>query len=85
MTLESRLIARRTLSADEPIGYGDRFITQRPPLTSVVALGYADGYPRAAEDKVRDMRSRAFTRFRGLRTRRPTTIEPRLPVFDQSP
>ena len=50
MTLESRLIARRTLPADEPIGYGGRFVAKQETLMGVVALGYADGYPRAAED-----------------------------------
>ena len=50
MTLESRIIAVRTLPAGEPIGYGGRFITQQETPMAVVALGYADGYPRSAAD-----------------------------------
>ena len=49
MQLESR-IAVRALPAGEPIGYGSRFVTQRPTRVGVVAMGYADGYPRHAKD-----------------------------------
>lgn len=48
MTLESRVIAVRTLPIGEPIGYGGHFVCQRPTRVGVVALGYADGYPRHA-------------------------------------
>lgn len=48
MTLESRIIAVRELDAGEPVGYGARFITERPSRIGVVALGYADGYPQFA-------------------------------------
>ncbi len=50
MNLESRIIAVRDLPAGEPIGYGSRFLTQRPTRVGVVAMGYADGYPRHAPD-----------------------------------
>ncbi|SDS58933.1 alanine racemase [Halopseudomonas sabulinigri] len=50
MQLESRIIAVRELPAGEPIGYGSRYITQRPTRVGVVAMGYADGYPRHAKD-----------------------------------
>ena len=50
MTLESRLIALRTLPRGESIGYGGRFTTERDTPMGVVALGYADGYPRSAAD-----------------------------------
>jgi alanine racemase len=50
MQLESRIIAVRDLPAGEPIGYGSRFVTQRPTRVGVVAMGYADGYPRHAKD-----------------------------------
>lgn len=50
MQLQSRVIAVRELPAGEPIGYGSRFITQRPTRVGVVAMGYADGYPRHAMD-----------------------------------
>jgi len=50
MQLQSRIIAVRELPAGEPIGYGSRFVTQRPTRVGVVAMGYADGYPRHAKD-----------------------------------
>ena len=48
MTLESKVICVRELPAGEPIGYGARFITDKPMRIGVVAMGYADGYPRHA-------------------------------------
>ncbi|WP_433737826.1 alanine racemase [Pseudomonas putida] len=48
MTLESKVISVRELPAGEPIGYGAKFITQKPMRVGVVAMGYADGYPRLA-------------------------------------
>ena len=48
MTLESRVISVRELPAGEPVGYAARFITERPTRVGVVAMGYADGYPRHA-------------------------------------
>ncbi len=48
MTLESKIIAVRELPAGEPVGYGARFIAERPTRVGVVAMGYADGYPRHA-------------------------------------
>ncbi len=48
MTLESQVIAVRELAAGEPVGYGARFVTERPTRVGVVAIGYADGYPQFA-------------------------------------
>ena len=48
MTLESKVICVRELPAGEPVGYGARFITPKPMRIGVVAMGYADGYPRHA-------------------------------------
>ncbi|WP_456267975.1 alanine racemase [Kushneria sp. AK178] len=50
MTLESRIIAVRELSAGEPIGYGARHVTDRPTRVGVVACGYGDGYDRHARE-----------------------------------
>lgn len=50
MQLQSKIIAVRDLPAGEPIGYGSRFVTPRPTRMGVVAMGYADGYPRHAPD-----------------------------------
>ena len=48
MTLESRVISVRELPAGEPVGYGAKFVSPRPTRVGVVAMGYADGYPRLA-------------------------------------
>ncbi len=50
IALESRLISVRHLAPGEAIGYGGRFVCQRPTRVGVVAAGYADGYPRHARD-----------------------------------
>lgn len=50
MQLDSRVIAVHQIAAGEPIGYGSRFVTSRPSRIGVVAMGYADGYPRHAPD-----------------------------------
>jgi len=48
MTLSSRIIAVQTLASGEAVGYGARFVADRPMRVGVVACGYADGYPRHA-------------------------------------
>ena len=48
MTLQSQVFAERWLASGEPLGYGGQFTAARPTRVGLVALGYADGYPRAA-------------------------------------
>ncbi len=50
MTLESQVMAVRELAVGEPLGYGARFHAERPTRVGLVAMGYADGYPRSAPD-----------------------------------
>jgi alanine racemase len=50
MCLESQLIAVHELAAGESIGYGGRFTCATTTRVGVVAIGYADGYPRHAPD-----------------------------------
>ena len=50
MRLESHLIAIHDLAAGESIGYGARYTCDEPTRVGVVAIGYADGYPRHAPD-----------------------------------
>ncbi|MDR1662222.1 MAG: alanine racemase [Azoarcus sp.] len=52
MTLESRIVAVRELAAGDPLGYGARFLALRPTRVGLVAMGYADGYPRSASERV---------------------------------
>jgi len=48
MTLQSEVFATRDLLPGDPLGYGAAFTADRPTRVGLVALGYADGYPRAA-------------------------------------
>lgn len=48
MTLESELIAVRTLRPGDSVGYGQTWTADRPTPMGIVALGYGDGYPRHA-------------------------------------
>ena len=48
MTLRSRLIAVRTLLEGDAVGYGGAWTCPEDMPVGVVAIGYADGYPRHA-------------------------------------
>lgn len=48
MTLESRIIAVQQLHPGQGVGYGNRFVADKPTRIGIVACGYADGYPRHA-------------------------------------
>ena len=50
MTLQSEVIAVREIAIRQPLGYGARFVAQRPTRVGLVAIGYADGYPRSTPD-----------------------------------
>jgi len=50
MTLSSFLISIKSFKAGQSIGYGSRYICKQDMLIGVVAIGYADGYPRSAID-----------------------------------
>ena len=46
MTLQSEVFAERWLEPGESIGYGGKFVTDTKTRVGLVAIGYADGYPR---------------------------------------
>jgi len=46
--LEGRIIQVREVAAGQTVGYGAAWTARRPTRIAVVAVGYADGYPRAA-------------------------------------
>jgi alanine racemase len=48
MTLASEIIGIQHISTGEAVGYGSRFVAEKPMTVGVVACGYADGYPRHA-------------------------------------
>jgi alanine racemase len=50
MTLESAVFATRTLKPGDALGYGHTFVAQRDMRVGLVAIGYADGYPRGASN-----------------------------------
>ena len=50
MTLESRLIAIRSLPPGEAVGYGETWRAERPTIMGMVCVGYGDGYPRHARN-----------------------------------
>jgi hypothetical protein len=48
MTLETRLIALRSLRRGDAIGYGGTYVCPEDMPVGVAAIGYGDGYPRHA-------------------------------------
>ena len=50
MSLESAVIAVREIEPGEALGYGARFVAKRRTRVGLVAMGYADGYPRTVPD-----------------------------------
>ena len=50
MTLQSSIFAVRDIPVGAPLGYGARFHAERPTRVGLVAMGYADGYPRCLAD-----------------------------------
>lgn len=50
MSLQSEVVAVREIPTGAPLGYGGRFVAPRPTRVGLVAMGYADGYPRSAPD-----------------------------------
>ncbi|MET1113378.1 MAG: alanine racemase [Comamonas sp.] len=50
MALQSQVFAVRALQRGDALGYGARFVAEGPCRVGLVALGYADGYPRRAPD-----------------------------------
>lgn len=50
MTLQSEVFAVRELGAGQSLGYGGRFVADAACRVGLVALGYADGYPRSVAD-----------------------------------
>jgi len=46
LSLRARIISLRELPGGQPVGYGARFVTQRPSRIAVINAGYADGILR---------------------------------------
>ena len=50
MTFASEIIAIREVATGESVGYGRRWTAERPSVIATIAAGYADGYPRHAQN-----------------------------------
>lgn len=48
MTLQSSLIAKRSIKAGDAVGYGAAWVADKDTEIGVIAIGYGDGYPRHA-------------------------------------
>jgi alanine racemase len=46
--LQGRIVQLRHVAKGETVGYGGAWTAKRPSRIAVIAIGYADGYPRAA-------------------------------------
>ncbi|MDX2234355.1 MAG: alanine racemase [Hyphomonadaceae bacterium] len=50
-TLEAPIVQVRAVGAGESVGYGASFVAPAPLIAATIALGYADGYLRAASGR----------------------------------
>lgn len=51
MEFSAQIMALSTVNTGEAIGYGSRWIADKPTRTALVSIGYGDGYPRAVNDE----------------------------------
>ena len=65
MTLGSAVMAVRDIEPGASLGYGGRFVATQPMRIGLVAMGYADGYPRATPDGIPVMVAGERTRLVG--------------------
>ncbi|MCF6194778.1 MAG: alanine racemase [Kangiellaceae bacterium] len=50
MSFESCVIGIRKIKAGESVGYGKKWIADKPSIIATISVGYADGYPRHAKN-----------------------------------
>ena len=60
MTFESEVLALNELKAGSTVGYGATYTCQQDSRIAVVAAGYADGYPRHAQNTEVMIRGQRF-------------------------
>ncbi len=51
MTFKAKIIKVKTIPADMPVSYGNKFITKSSTKIATIACGYADGYSRILSGK----------------------------------
>jgi alanine racemase len=50
MALRAKILSVQAIAEGDAIGYGSRFVAKQAMRVGIVAVGYADGYPRHAPD-----------------------------------
>jgi alanine racemase len=50
MALRAKILAVQIIASGDAIGYGSRYVAKKDMRVGIVAVGYADGYPRQAPD-----------------------------------
>lgn len=75
LSLRARIITLRDLPAGQPVGYGARFVTERPTRIAVINAGYADGI-------LRQRTNRGCALLRGRRVPLVGTISMDLTTLD---
>jgi alanine racemase len=50
MALKAKILSVQTIAVGDAVGYGSRYVATQLMRVGVVAVGYADGYPRHAPD-----------------------------------
>ncbi len=50
MTLQAAILGVQEIGKGEAVGYGSKFVAEKPMRIGVVSCGYADGYPRQAKE-----------------------------------
>lgn len=53
LAVRSKIISLRDIPAGQGVGYNSRWLASRPSRVAVIAMGYADGLPRALTNKGR--------------------------------
>jgi len=51
MRVRARILMLKRVPPNTPISYGQTYVTRRASQIAVVAIGYADGYPRALSNR----------------------------------
>ncbi|OED45589.1 alanine racemase [Endozoicomonas sp. (ex Bugula neritina AB1)] len=50
MELHSAVVSIKDIAIGSSVGYGSNWVAERPTRLGIIAMGYADGYPRHAEN-----------------------------------
>ena len=53
MSVKANIVHLKDVPADFSVGYGRKYISEKPARIATIALGYADGYPRPYSSKAK--------------------------------